>query len=176
MIISVKDLITNVTEDKCSLMFKCSYKAKAMLEKLKRGDYELTIVKAKKGRSLAQNRLLWELLGQISVKENGNTADDVNIYCQLIEQSGAKCEYMLVPAADDVLDRLRRVYRAVRVIESRWYKGKPMWMVKCFYGSSKMDTKEMSILIDKTIERAEADGIDADPWRERFDDTGRSNH
>jgi hypothetical protein len=34
-----------------------------------------------------------------------------------------------------------------------------------------MDTKEMSILIDKTIERAEADGIDTDAWRMLLYDT-----
>ena len=170
MIISVKDLITYITDDKVSLTFKCSYKAKAMLEKLKRGEYELTIVKAKKGRSLAQNRLLWELLGQISMKENGNTNEDVNIYCQLIEQSGAKCEYMLVPADEGVLDRLRRVYRAVKVLQRRNYNGRDMWMVKCFYGSSKMDTKEMGVLIDKTIERAYMAGIDVEPWREKFNE------
>lgn len=170
MIISVKDLITYITDDKVSLTFKCSYKAKAMLEKLKRGEYELTIVKAKKGRTLAQNRLLWELLGQISMKENGNTNEDVNIYCQLIEQSGAKCEYMLVPADEGVLDRLRRVYRAVKVLQRRNYNGRDMWMVKCFYGSSKMDTKEMGVLIDKTIERAYMAGIDVEPWREKFNE------
>lgn len=170
MIISAWDLITSIAEDKCSLTFKCSWKAKQAISALKRGDYEISIVKAKKGRSLAQNRLLWELLGQISMKENGNTNEDVNIYCQLIEQSGAKCEYMLVPADEGVLDRLRRVYRAVKVLQRRNYNGKDMWMVKCFYGSSKMDTKEMGVLIDKTIERAYMAGIDVEPWREKFNE------
>lgn len=168
MIISAKNLMRFLSDGQCAITFECSWKAKEALEKLKRGDYELTIVQQKKGRSLAQNRYLWELLGQISVAENGNTSEDINIYCQLIEQCGAKCEYMLIPAEEDVIDRLKRVYRAVKVLQARPYNGKTMWMVKCFYGSSKMDTKEMGLLIDKTIERAEADGIDVDPWRERL--------
>ena len=170
MIISAWDLITSIAGEKCSLSFKCSWKAKQAISTLKRGDYEISIVKAKKGRSLAQNRLLWELLSQISMKENGNTNEDVNIYCQLIEQSGAKCEYMLVPADEGVLDRLRRVYRAVKVLERRRYNNRDMWMVKCFYGSSKMDTKEMGVLIDKTIERAYMAGIDVEPWREKLNE------
>lgn len=170
MIVSAKNLNRFITDGQVAITFECSWKAKEALEQLKSGDYELSIVQQKKGRTLAQNRYLWELLGQISVAENGNTADDINIYCQLIEQCGAKCEYMLVPAEEGVIDRLKRVYRAVKVLQARPYNGRAMWMVKCFYGSSKMDTKEMGQLIDKTIERAEADGIDVDPWRERFNE------
>lgn len=168
MIISAKNLMRYLSDGQCAITFECSWKAKEALEKLERGDYEVSIVKQKKGRSLAQNRYLWELLGQISIKENGDTSEDINIYCQLIEQCGVKCEYMLIPAEEDVVNRLSRVYRAVKVLQTRQYNGKRMWMVKCFYGSSKMDTKEMSVLIDKTIERAEATGIDVEPWREKF--------
>jgi len=171
MLITAKNLKTAVTELKATISFECSWKAKEALEKLKSGDYEISITKQNKKRTKAQNRYLWELLGQISMKENGNTADDFNIYCQLIEASGAKHEYMMVLADEKILERLRLVYRVVKILESRVYNGKRMWMLKCFYGSSQLDTKEMAMLIDKTIERAEMDGIDTEPWRERFNDT-----
>lgn len=170
MIISAKNLTRFLSDGQCAITFECSWKAKEALEGLERGDYELSIIKQKKGRSPAQNRYLWELLGQISIAENGNTSEDINIYCQLIEQCGAKVEYMLIPAEEEVVHRLQRVYRAVKVLQARSYNGKTMWIVKCYYGSSKMDTKEMSLLIDKTIERAEMDGLDVDPWRERFNE------
>lgn len=176
MIITARNMNRFLSDTQCAITFECSYKAKEALEQLERGDYEVTIIKQRKGRTLAQNRYLWELLGQISVAENGNTSEDVNIYCQLIEQCGAKCEYMLVPSEEDVVKRLMRVYRAVKVLQARPYNGKVMWMVKCFYGSSKMDTKEMGMLIDKAIERAEADGIDTDPWRERLIEVGRNDN
>lgn len=170
MIITAKNLMRFLSDGQCAITFECSWKAKEALEKLERGDYEVSITKQKKGRSLAQNRYLWELLGQISIAENGDTSEDVNIYCQLIEQCGAKVEYMLIPAEEDVVYRLQRVYRAVKVLQARPYNGKTMWIVKCYYGSSKMDTREMGLLVDKTIERAEADGLDVDPWRERFNE------
>ena len=168
MIISAKNLKTAVTELKATISFECSWKAKEAIEKLKTGDYEISIVKQTNKRSKAQNRYLWELLGQISMKENGNTSDDFHIYCQLIEAVGVKCEYIMVLADDEILERLRKVYRVVKILELRTYKGKQMWMLKCFYGSSQLDTKEMAMLIDKTIERAEMDGIDTEPWREKF--------
>ena len=142
MIISAKNLKTAVTELKATISFECSWKAKEALEKLKSGDYEISITKQNNKRSKAQNRYLWELLGQISMKENGNTSDDFRIYCQLIEAVGVKCEYMMVLADDEILERLRKVYRVVKILELRTYNGKPMWMLKCFYGSSQLDTKD----------------------------------
>lgn len=175
MLMSAKALRTSVTDGRCSISFECSWRAKAALEKLKSGDYEISITKKSKKRTNAQNRYLWELIGQISMKENGSTADDFNIYCQLIEESGAKCEYFIVPAEDAVIVRLKKVYRAVKILENRMYNGKAVWVVKCYYGSSKLDTKEMALLIDKTIERAEMDGIDTEPWRERLYESVRRN-
>lgn len=136
----------------------------AAVERLKSGDYVLSITKPTNKRSLAQNRYLWELLGQISVKENGSRAEDIDIYCQLVEQTGAKCEYLLaLPQAEE---RLRRVFRVVKAVDDREYNGKLMYVYKCFYGSSHMSTQEMAMLIDKTIERAEANGIDTEAWKQ----------
>ena len=146
-----------------TVKFKCSRNAAEAIERIKNGDYVMSITKPTNKRSLAQNRYLWELLGQISVKENGSRADDVDIYCQLVEESGAKVEYLLaLPQAED---RLKRVFRVVKAVDDRHYNGQLMYVFKCFYGSSQMNTKEMSLLIDKTIERAEADGIDTDLWK-----------
>lgn len=166
MLISAMNVKTAVTDRCATLTFECSWRAKEALEKLKKGDYELSIVQQNKKRTHAQNRYLWELIGQICMKENGNRAEDINIYCQLIEQSGAKCEYLL--GLPEIESRLRRVFRVVQIIDDRIYNGKQMYMYKCFYGSSKLDTKEMALLIDKTIERAEMVGIDTEPWRERL--------
>ena len=146
-----------------AMMFECSGNALEALEKVKEGDYIISITKPTNKRSLQQNRYLWELIGHICTEENGSRADDVEIYCQLVEQAGVKCEYLLaLPQAEE---RLRRVFRVVKIVDDREYNGQMMYVFKCFYGSSKMDTKEMSMLIDKTIERAEADGIDTNVWR-----------
>lgn len=165
MLITAKHLRTAIPSfGEVSLKFECSAKARESLEQLKYDDYVISISKPSKSRSLQQNKYLWELLGQISMKENGNKSADVEIYMQLIEQSGAKVEYLM--GLPEVEKRLKRVFRVVTVVDSRDYNGKQMNVYKCYYGSSKMSVEEMGKLIDATISRAEADGIDTEPWRE----------
>ena len=170
MKIWIKDLKTSISDmGRVTLSFDCSRKALGEIEKLKNGEYELSIKKVGNKRTAAQNRYLWELIGQICVKENGNRADDEEIYIQLLEQAGVKCEYIM--GLPEIEMSLRRAFRSVKIVDHRDYNGKGMNVYKVFFGSSTMDTKEMASLIDKTIERAEADGIDTDYWRRMLCDT-----
>ena len=176
MKISAKGLKTAFKEftGEAMLTFKCSRNALESLEKLKTGDYELSITKSSKKRTGQQNALLWELIGQICMKEDGNRAGDIELYCQLIEEAGVKCEYIMsLPEAEE---GLKRVFRVVKVIDDRMYMGQRFYVYKCFFGSSTMNTKEMGGLIDKTIERAEAVGIDTDYWKEvLYESEGRNS-
>lgn len=164
MKISAKGLRTGIRGiGEAVISFKCSRNALEWLESLKPGDYELSIVKPSKKRTGQQNALLWELIGQICMKEDGNRAGDIDLYCQLIEEAGVKCEYyMSLPEGEA---GLRKVFRGVKVIDDRIYMGRTFYVYKCYFGSSTMNTKEMSMLIDKAIERAEAVGIDTDYWK-----------
>lgn len=172
MKIYARDLKTGFNESgRVFLSFECGWKAKESIEALKKGEYEIDIKVHRDKRTLAQNRYLWELIGQIAMKENGNKADAENIYMQLLEQAGAKCEYLeMLEEAVDRFTQLAQI-RFAKIVERRIRNGMHTVMLKCFYGSSKMDTKEMGILIDKTIERAEADGIDTDAWKVALYDT-----
>lgn len=165
MKITARNLKTSVLPfGEVTLKFDCSTNAKAFIEGLKLADYDITIDKPKNYKTLQQNRYLWELIGQISIKENGSKAEDMDIYMQLIEAAGAKCEYLL--ALPETEKALKKVFRVVKVVDSRTYNGKEMYMFKCHYGSSSFSKEEMGLLIDKTIERAERNGIDTEPWRE----------
>lgn len=172
MKIYARDLKTGFNESgRVFLSFECGWKAKESIEALKKGEYEIDIKVHRDKRTQAQNRYLWELIGQIAMKENGNKADAENIYMQLLEQAGAKCEYLeMLEEAVDRFTQLAQI-RFAKIVERRIRNGMNTVMLKCFYGSSKMDTKEMGILIDKTIERAEADGIDTDAWKVALYDT-----
>lgn len=164
MKISARDVKTAVTDyGRVSISFNCSRNAITAIERMKNGDYELSIEKPTNKRTGQQNSYLWELLGQISLKENGSREDDENIYCQLIEKVGAKCVYLM--GLPETKDELERSFRVVKVVDDRDYNGKQMHVYKCFYGSSMMNTKEMAMLIDATIERADAAGIDTDYYK-----------
>lgn len=148
------------------LTFECSRRALEALQKLKEGDYELSITQERNKRSHAQNRYLWELIGQICMIEDGNTSGDMELYCRLLEMASIKCVYML--GLPEIRDELAKTFRAVKVVDDRMYNGRQMYMYKCYFGSSHLDTKEMAALIDKTIEYAEQVGIDTDYWKEKF--------
>lgn len=175
MKISARELKTSFREftGEAVLAFKCSRNALAWLDALKMGDYELSITKPSKKRTGQQNAYLWELLGKICMKEDGNKAGDIDLYCQLVEQAGIKCEYLM--GLPETEAGLKKVFRVVKTVDSRNYNGQQMSVFKCFYGSSKMNTEEMGRLIDKAIERAEAIGIDTEYWRDVLNESERRN-
>lgn len=139
------------------------------LSGLEIGEYEVNITKPKNKRTLAQNRLLWELIGQISLAENGSHADTMDIYVQLIEQAGAKATYL--QGLPEVQKELEKIFRVVQIVDTRESNGAETHVYKCFYGSSTFNTEEMSRLIDLTLIRAENDGIVTDYWKGLLHDT-----
>ena len=59
-------------------------------------------------------------------------------------------------------DILRKNFRAVKVVRPEEFKGRKMYVYKCFLGSSKLNTKEMTILLDIIKYWAEELGIQTD--------------
>lgn len=139
-----------------------SYGSKREAEQLKKQEYRITLADVKSKRSIQQNNLLWAVIGDISQKTGIN---DWDIYCQLLELANAKYEYMLV--LNEAIPMLKSQMRAVQDLHQiRVVNGKEMKAVKCYYGSSKFNTKEMNILIDKAMEIAEGYGINTDIYQE----------
>lgn len=118
-------------------------------------------------RTLMQNNLLWALLEIMALADNGGRTGDTtawDCYCDMIEKYGAKYEYMM--CLPEALEGLREQFRALRVVERREYGSKEMLVCKCFYGSSKFDTKEMTQLIDGVFDRLAEMGVDEDAARD----------
>ena len=83
--------------------------------------------------------------------------DLMDLYIDVLEKASAKYEFLLV--LPEAIEKLKQNFRAVKTLEYRDYNGKQMAVVKVFYGSSKFNTKEMSILIDKALQIASELGI-----------------
>lgn len=126
-----------------------------------RSDTNIEITVPGKKKTNQQNKYLWALLGDISTVLNGNRNDDENIYCQILEQTGAKVEYYQCINREDAIDRLRRIFRAVKIVDHR---GDTV-IVKCFIGTSEMNTAEMNKVIDKALEYAHEVGIETEYWK-----------
>jgi len=125
---------------------------------LKPKDMEIgtkyTITKYVKKRSLDSNRMFWGILQKISEETDNDLMD---LYITLLEQSNAKYEFLLV--LPETIEELKKVFRAVKVLEYRDYNGKQMAVVKAYIGSSKFNTKEMKKLIDKALQMASENNI-----------------
>ena len=134
-----------------SLTFEISHNVELELDK----DYTLNIEPYKSKRSLEQNNLLWGIIQQISDK-TGN--DLMDIYIDALKRAGAKVEILaILPKAEDAL---RKEFRAVKPIgKITTDDGIEMLQFFCFWGSSKMNTGEMTKLIECTLQIADECGV-----------------
>ncbi len=117
-------------------------------------SYTVEIKELKNKRTLRQNAYMWKLIHEISKKWN---VDDMEVYIQALEEANTKSEYVL--GLETIESELKKNFRAVKVVRPEIYKGKKMIVYKCFIGSSKMNTKEMSELLEIILKWASQLGI-----------------
>lgn len=123
-------------------------------------EYRFEIEEVKSTRSIYQNNLMWKIIHDIATARGGDRAseDDWNIYLEALERTGAKFEYIAVlPQAEDIL---KKQFRAIKLMNSFEHKGKTFNQYKVYYGSSKLNTKEMSLLLEMVKDIAVESGVD----------------
>ena len=123
-------------------------------------DYRIEIEEVKSTRSIYQNNLMWKIIHDIAIARGGDRAseDDWNIYLEALERTGAKFEYIAVlPQAEDIL---KKQFRAIKLMNTFEHKGKTFNQYKVYYGSSKLNTKEMSLLLEMVKDIAVESGVD----------------
>jgi hypothetical protein len=123
-------------------------------------DYRIEIEEVKSTRSIYQNNLMWKIIHDIAIARGGDRAsgDDWNIYLEALERAGARFEYIaLLPQAEDIL---KKQFRAIKLMNSFEHKGKTFNQYKVYYGSSKLNNKEMSLLLEMVKDIAVESGVD----------------
>jgi hypothetical protein len=153
-----KAIISFVTADK----WGAGQVAETMAKTAQGEDMPLTVEVRpyKSKRSIEQNRLMWEMLDMLSEKVNGKRDSEAvwQTYIIMLERFGAKYEYLMaLPEAEKML---KEQFRASVKIEEREYNGKKMNIYKCYYGSSKFNTKEMTEFINSIQEELRGLGVD----------------
>ena len=128
----------------------------------------LTVEPEHRGRTTAQNSLMWALRTIMADHYNAGRTGGVtpeDCYLEMLEKYGAKVDYLECPAG--ALDILRGCYRLVHVVE---ILDGNRCTVKCTQGSSTFTTGEMKNLIDGIFDRLAEMGVN-DPivtayWQE----------
>jgi len=119
-------------------------------------EYKLEITEIKSKRSLRQNNLMWAIINRIAQKV-GMT--DNEVYCQIVEMANIKAIY--IQTLPEVKKELEKVFRVVHEEQERISdKGVETMMFKCYYGTSKFDTKEMNDFIEQLLYYAHENEID----------------
>ena len=140
-------------------MIKLSGRIKDIVPELLKLDkdkmYLCEVKEPKSKRSIEQNNMLWQLI-HIIAKETHQ--DDMDVYCGCLERADALSDYVIT--AYDMADDLRKCFRGVRFVRKAIVNGKECNIYKVYIGSSKMDTKEMTELINVTMQIASEFGID----------------
>ena len=136
-----------------------SYQADLNLEQGK--DYKIEITEMKSKRSLWQNKYMWAIIDKIA-KHEGML--ELDVYCQIIEMAKIRTEF--IETIPEAITRLSSVFRVVKELEHRVsQKGSKTVLVKCYYGTSTFDTKEMSDFIDVLLDYASQIGIDVSEYQ-----------
>ena len=113
----------------------------------------------KSKRTIQQNRMLWKLIHTIAKKQH---QDDNEVYCACLERADAKSDYIIT--AYEMEAELRECFRGVRFIRKQEVNGKECNVYKVYIGSSKMNTKEMTELLDITLQICAELGIPTMEW------------
>lgn len=145
---------------------KTAGKVKEIITELLKLDMDKTYIceikEPKSHRSLEQNKLLWKLIHRVA-KETYQ--DDMDVYCAVLERADALSDYVIT--AVDMEEALRKSFRGVKFIRMQEVNGKDCFVYKVYLGSSKMNTAEMTELIDITMQVCSEFGIDTrEEWYE----------
>ena len=122
--------------------------------------YTLEVKPYKSSRSLEQNRLMWAIIQEIS-KDTGN--DEMTVYIQGLKHVKAKFEWYA--AFSEAIEALKSSFRAVEDVGACEINGKPARACKCYVGSSKFNSEEMTKLIEYFIGLAQELGIKIEEYQ-----------
>ena len=159
VIASKKDVLKDAEGNSILSLKISNFRHQEMIKELDESkDYSIEIKEVKNKRSLAQNRYMWALIREIDIKYHGRPYDDWSVYIMALERAGAKCDY--IAALPEIEEALKQNFRAIKRIKEIDLNGHDGYMYKVFIGSSKMDVKEMNLLIDTLLDMAEEVGIE----------------
>ena len=144
-------------------MIKLSGTMKELIPEMLKLDmdklYVVEIKEPKSKRSLEQNKMLWQLIHAIAKQQH---QDDMEVYCTVLERADALSDYIITATLTE--EDLRKHFRGVRFIRTTEVKGNEFNVYKVYIGSSKMNTKEMTELLDITLQLCGELGIPTMGW------------
>lgn len=111
-------------------------------------------------RSLNANALLWKCLGDIA---GALHSDKWTVYLQMLKRYGTYTYICVKPKA---VEAVKKQWRESEEIGTINIDGEEAVQMLCYFGSSTMNSKEFSILLDGVISEMKEMGLDTPADRE----------
>lgn len=120
---------------------------------------DIKVERHKKRRSLDANGMLWACLSDIA-KAMTPPADKWDVYLMMLKRYG-KFTYICVKPS--VVDAVKAQWRECEVVGEIDINGQKAVQMLCYFGSSTMDTKEFSVLLDGVVSEMQEMGLTPPP-------------
>ncbi len=118
--------------------------------------YEISLKEKKSQRSIQQNDLLWAIISDIA--EVQGYKDSWKLYLQILKKAGAKTTK--IPIIEEAIPELKKAFRIVEPLYKLKIEDGELVLCECYHGSSSFNTKEMTELIETSLEWASNCEID----------------
>ena len=126
---------------------------KAVYDSLKNTRLSCEIKKYRNKRSLDANAALWKMLGEMAAALK--TSKD-ELYLEMLKRYGTFTHVIVKPCA---VEKFMREYKTAVSLGEVTVNGQTGVQLQCYFGSSTMDSKEFSVLLDGVISEAKELGI-----------------
>ncbi len=124
------------------------------LQNLFHTKLSISAKKYRQRRSLDANGLLWHCLGKIA---EALQTDKWEVYLLMLKRYG---KYTYVCVKPNMVDAMKKQWRECEVVGNIDINGKEAVQMLCYFGSSTLDTKEFSVLLDGVISEMKEMGLE----------------
>lgn len=122
----------------------------------------LVAKKWRKRRSLDANAMLWACLSDIA-KSMTPPVDKWDVYLQMLKRYG---KYTYICIKPNMVDAMKLQWRECEVVGDIKINGEDAVQMLCYFGSSTLDTKEFSVLLEGVVSEMKEMGLPTPPSKE----------
>lgn len=115
---------------------------------------DIIVKKHRKKRSLDANAMLWLCLGRMAESLH---ADKWQVYLQMLRRYG---KYTYICVKPNVVEAMKLQWRECEVVGEVDINGQKAVQMLCYFGSSTLNTKEFSVLLEGVISEMKEMGLD----------------
>lgn len=126
-----------------------------MVEEIQNCKLAINLKKWRAKRSLDANALLWHCLGEIA-KAMPTPTDKWEVYLMMLKRYG---KYTYICVKPNMVEAVKKQWRECEEVGEIDINGKKAVQMLYYFGSSLLDTKEFSVLLDGVISEMKEMGL-----------------